>query len=158
MLTQVFATDSEYCMLNIAGGRFAWTFLLGFLVTSNINWGIAEFLLNDWAMPRFDGFMRTMDSGGAAGANIAKMTVGFGLPLFVTAWLQASLTRPAGWLSRALVTGSLVSLAAFFGTYTFISGWGNVNWWPLMVTATCDWVSIVIGAVLIGFLQKGGQA
>lgn len=143
-------------MLNISAGRFAWTFLVGFLVTSNINWGIAEFLLNDWAMPRFDGFMRTMESGGADPLNILRMTVGFMLPLFVTAWLQASLPKPAGWVTRALVVATLVSVAGFYGTYTFISGWGNVNWWPLMVTATCDWASIVMGALLIGFLQEGG--
>lgn len=145
-------------MLNIPAARFTWTFIVGFLVTSNLNWGIAEFLLNDWAMPRFDGFMRTMESGGADPLNIVRMSVGFGIPLFVTAWLQASLHRPAGWLMRALVTGTLVSFAAFYGTYTFISGWGNVNWWPLMVTATCDWVSIVAGAVLIGWLQEGGYS
>ena len=115
------------------------------------------FLLNDWAMPRFDGFMRTMETGGGDVVNIVKMMLGFGIPLFVSAWFQASLTRPQGWLNRAIVTGTLVSFGAFYGTYTFISGWGDVNWWPLMVTATCDWVSIVIGAVLIGYLQKGGQ-
>jgi hypothetical protein len=143
-------------MLNISAGRFAWTFLVGFLVTSNINWGIAAFLLNDWAMPRFDGFMRTMETGGGDLSSILRMTFGFMLPLFVTAWLQASLPRPAGWASRAVIVGVLVSIAAFYGTYTFISGWGNVNWWPLMVTATCDMVSIVLGALLIGYLQSRG--
>ncbi len=141
-------------MLNIPAWRFTWTFLVGFLVTSNLNWAIAEVLLNDWAMPRFDGFMRTMESGGADPLNIVRMSVGFMLPLFVTAWLQASLPRPAGWAARAVVTGLL---AAFYGTYTFISGWGNVNWWPLMVTATCDMASIVIGALLIGWLQQSGN-
>ncbi len=144
-------------MLNIPAWRFTWTFLVGFLVTSNLNWAIAEVLLNDWAMPRFDGFMRTMESGGADPLNIVRMSVGFMLPLFVTAWLQASLPRPAGWAARAVVTGLLVSVAAFYGTYTFISGWGNVNWWPLMVTATCDMASIVIGALLIGWLQQSGN-
>ncbi len=144
-------------MLNIPAWRFTWTFLVGFLVTSNLNWAIAEVLLNDWAMPRFDGFMRTMESGGADPLNIVRMSVGFMLPLFVTAWLQASLPRPAGWAARAVVTGLLVSVAAFYGTYTFISGWGNVNWWPLMVTATCDMASIVIGALLIGWLQQSGS-
>jgi hypothetical protein len=50
----------------------------------------------------------------------------------------------------------MVSLAAFFGTYTFISGWGNVNWWPLMVTAVCDMGSIVPGTLLIAWLQTRG--
>lgn len=144
-------------MLNISVSRFVWTFVVGFIVTSNLNWAVAELLLNDWAMPRFDGFMRTMESGGAAAANIIKMTFGFMGPLFVVAWLQASLPRPEGWPARAVFVGVLVSLGAFYGTYTFISGWGNVNWWPLMVTATCDMVTIVAGALLIGWLQQRGS-
>jgi hypothetical protein len=142
-------------MLNITTGRFIWTFLVGFLVCSNLNWGIAEFLLNDWAAPRFDGFVRSGD-GAAAGVNIAKMTFGFMIPLLVSAWWFSTTDKPAGWVARAIYTGSLVSLAAFFGTYTFISGWGNVNWWPLMVTAVCDTVSIVPGTLLIGWLQQLG--
>jgi len=144
-------------VLNIPVSRFVWTFLVGFIVTSNLNWAVAELLLNDWAMPRFDGFMRTMDSGGAAATNIIKMTVGFMGPLFVVAWLQASLSRPTSWPARAVFVSLLVSLGAFYGTYTFISGWGNVNWWPLMVTATCDMVTMVFGALLIGFLQQRGS-
>ena len=136
-------------------GRFVATFLVGFLVTSNLNWAIAELILNPWAMPRFDGFMRTGADGGNA-INIIKMTVGFMLPLLVCAVLTATLTRPAGWLARALWVGFLVSLASFFGTYTFISGWGNVLWLPLMVTAICDLASILVGCVLIGYLQARG--
>ena len=142
-------------MLNISLSRFMWTFLVGFLVTSNLNWAVAELLLNDWAMPRFDGFMRTVETGGADPLNIVRMTLGFMGPLFVVAWLQASLPKPENWARRAIVVALLVSLAAFYGTYTFISGWGNVNWWPLMVTATCDTATMVAGALLIGFLQKG---
>jgi hypothetical protein len=140
-------------MLNIPVFRFIWTFAVGFLITSNLNWAVAEFFLNDWATPQFEGFMRTMESG-ADTTNIIKMSVGFMLPLFVVAWLQASLSNPENWAKRAVFLGVLVSLGAFYGTYTFISGWGNVNWWPLMVTASCDMVTIVAGALLIGFMQK----
>ncbi len=142
-------------MLNISTVRFIWTFLVGFIVTSQLNWGMAEFVLNDWAMPRFDGFMRTVESGGGDPINIARMALGFMGPLFVVALLQAMLTNPQGWAARAVFLGVLVSLGAFYGTYTFISGWGDVNWWPLMVTATCDMVTIVAGALLIGYLQSG---
>jgi len=142
-------------MLNIPLTRFIWTFVVAYLVTSNLNWGIAEFVLNDWAMPRFDGFMRTMETGGADPLNIVRMSLGFMGPLFVVALLQAMLDKPSGWAARAVFLSVLVSLGAFYGTYTFISGWGNVNWWPLMVTATCDMVSIMLGALLIGFMQQG---
>ena len=144
-------------MLNIPVSRFIWTFIVGFLVTSNLNWAVAALILNDWAMPQFDGFMRTMETGGADPWNIVRMTVGFMGPLFVVAWLQASLTSPEHWAKRAVFLGVLISLGAFYGTYTFISGWGNVNWWPLMVTAVCDTVSIVRGTLLIGWLQRVGR-
>ena len=143
-------------MLNITAGRFVWTFVVGFLICSNLNWGIAEFFLNDWSAPRFDGFLRTGSAAGS-GTNIAKMTLGFMLPLFVSAWWFSTTDKPKSWVARAIYTGSLVSLAAFFGTYTFISGWGNVNWWPLMVTAVCDTGSIIPGTILIGWLQQLGR-
>ena len=103
------------------------------------------------------GFMRTMDSGGADPLNITKMSIGFMLPLFVVAWLQASTSKPAGWVARAIFLATLVSIGAFYGTYTFISGWGNVNWWPLMVTAVADTVSIVPGTIFIAWLQRLGS-
>lgn len=135
--------------------RFLWTFLVAFFITSNLNWAVAELLLNPWAMPRFDGFMRTGEDGANA-LNIVKMTVGFMLPLLVCAILIATLSKPAGWLVRGVWVGFLVSLASFFGTYTFISGWGNVNWIPLMVTAVCDLATILVGAVLLAYLQFRG--
>lgn len=143
-------------MLNVPVGKFIWTFLVGFFVCSNLNWGIAEFFLNAWAAPRLDGFMRTME-GGAPGLFIARMSFGFMIPLFVSAWWFASTDKPSGWVARAVYTGSMVSLAAFFGTYTFISGWGDVNWFPLMVTAVCDAASIIPGTLLIGWLQQRGS-
>lgn len=109
--------------------------------------------MNDWSASRFDGFLRSGENA-ASGAAIARMTFGFMIPLFVSAWWFSTTDKPAGRVARAIYTGTLVSVAAFFGTYTFISGWGNVNWWPLMVTAACDTVSIVPGTLLIGWLQQ----
>ena len=143
-------------MLNISTGKFIWTFLIGFFFCSNLNWGIAEFFLNDWSIPYFDGFMRTMEDG-AGGINIAKMSFGFMIPLFVSAWWFSTTDQPAGWVGRAIYTGTMVSFAAFFGTYAFISGWGNVNWFPLLVTAVCDTGSIIPGTLLIGWLQQLGK-
>lgn len=136
-------------MLHSTGPRFVAAWLAGFFLSSNLNWAVAELFLNPWAIPRFDGFMR-MDAGGA---DIARMTVGFAIPLLVAAVLVATLPRPSGWLARSVWAGSLVSLGAFFGTYTFISGWGNVPWWPLMVTAVCDTATLVAGTAVCGFLM-----
>lgn len=137
-------------MLHSTGPRFILAWLAGFFVASNLNWAVAEMFLNPWAIPRLDGFMR-MDAGGA---DIARMTIGFAIPLLVAATLVATLPRPRGWAARSAWAGWLVSLGSFFGTYTFISGWGNVAWWPLMVTAACDTVTLIAGTLLIGFIQQ----
>ena len=101
--------------------------------------------------------MRTADNGGADALNIVKMSLGFMGPLLVVAVVLAMTERPAGWAARAVFVAVLVSVGAFYGTYTFISGWGQVLWWPLMVTATCDLATLVIGALLIAYLQEGGR-
>jgi hypothetical protein len=93
----------------------------------------------------------------AGGADIARMSIGFAIPLLVAATLTATLARPRGWAARAAWSGWLVGLGAFFGTYTFISGWGNVPWWPLMVTAVCDTGTLIAGTLLIGFIQQRGR-
>jgi hypothetical protein len=144
-------------LLHTTPTRFLWTLLLAFLVSSMLNWGIAEFLLNPWATPLFDGFMRSGESAGG-GAAVARMTLGFLLPQAVAAFLWASLPKPAGWAVRAVHAGLLVGIAGFFGTYTFLSGWGNVNWWPLMGAAVADTACVVIGTLLVAFLQRKGNA
>ncbi|MDJ0926559.1 MAG: hypothetical protein QNJ73_02825 [Gammaproteobacteria bacterium] len=133
------------------GMRILGGFIVAFLLSSNLNWAIAEFVLNPWAMPRFDGFMRSGDDG-AAGINILKMTAGFALSQLVVCSLMLMLDKPVGWLSRALVVTGLVCLAGFFGTYTFLSGWGDVNWVPLMGAAIADTVCIGVGAVVFGWI------
>lgn len=139
-------------MLHTTWPRLILTFLAGYFVASNLNWGIAEVLLNPWAMPRFDGFMRVGDDAG--GINIVKMVVGFLIPQFVAVLIAASLPRPAGWAARATYASLLVGFAGFFGTYTFLSGWGNVNWVPLMAAAVADTGCLVIGSLIAGFLQQ----
>ncbi|MSR10018.1 MAG: hypothetical protein EXR82_10970 [Gammaproteobacteria bacterium] len=135
--------------------RLLWTFLVGYFVASNLNWGIAAFLLNPWAMPRFDGFMRVGEAAG--GINIVKMVVGFLLPQFVAVLLAASLSKPSGWAGRATYASLLVGIAGFFGTYTFLSGWGNVNWVPLMAAAVADTSCLILGTLITGYLQQFGK-
>ncbi len=127
--------------------------VLGFLIASNLNWAIAAFVLNPWATPLFDGFMRMGDDG-AAGLNIMKMTLGFLPHLLVSVALLIVLPRPAAWLARAIVATLLVCVPAFFATYTFLSGWGNVNWVPLMGAATADTLCIGIGTVVSGLVMR----
>ena len=143
-------------MLNVPVGKFIWTFLVGFFFCSNLNWGIAEFILNDYLFPRLDGFMREGQLA-ASGANISKMVFGFMLPLFVATWWYSTTDKPANWFARAFYTGLMVSIATWYGAYTFLSGWGNLNWVPMMVTAFCDTASIVPGVILIAWLQRLGN-
>lgn len=142
-------------MLHTTPARFAWTFLVGYLVASQLNWGIAEFFLNDWATPRFDGFMRMGDD---ARSGVGRMVVGFLLPQFVACLLAVSLPKPAGALARAVYAALLVGVAGFFGTYTFLSGWGNVNWVPLMGAAVADTSCLVVGTVVAALLQAWRRA
>lgn len=127
--------------------------LAGFLVASNLNWAIAAFILNPWATPLFDGFMRVGDDG-TSGINIAKMTLGFLPHLLAAVSLLILLPRPASWLARAIVATLLICVPAFYATYTFLSGWGNVNWVPLMGAATADTLCIGIGTVISGWLMR----
>lgn len=120
----------------------------GFVVSSGLNWAIAAYVLNPWAEPLFDGFLRS--GGQAGGAAILRMSVGFMVPLAVVCALTMVLPRPGDWRGRALVATGLVGLAGFFGTYTFLSGWGNVAWWPLMGAALADTVSLLVGALVFG--------
>ena len=139
----------------LGGGRIFLATLLGFVIASNLNWGIATFVLNPWAMPLFEGFMRSGDDG-ASGLNIAKMTLGFLPALLVTVSLLIVLSRPRGWLARSVVSTGLVCFPAFFGTYTFLSGWGDVNWLPLMGAAMADTLCIGIGTVVAGWVMRTG--
>lgn len=141
-------------MLHTTWTRLILSFLVGYFVASNLNWGIAEVLLNPWATPLFDGFMRVGDAAG--GINILKMVAGFLVPQLVAVLIAASLSRPEGWAARAVYAALLVGLAGFFGTYTFLSGWGNVNWLPLMGAAVADTFCLVVGNLVAGFLQQVG--
>jgi hypothetical protein len=140
-------------LLHTTPGRFAWTVLVAFLLASNLNWAIAEFLLNPWATPLFEGFMREGDNA-ARGINIIRMTGGFLLPQAVAVWLSATMPQPSGWAARAVLASLLIGVAGFFGTYTFLSGWGNVNWYPLMGAAVADTGCILVGTLIAAFLQR----
>ena len=132
--------------------RLIVSFLVAYIVASQLNWGIAELILNDWAAPRLDGFLRSGDDAASGGA-IVKLSVGFLVPLLAIAILQTMLERPRGWVARAVFVSMVVSIAAFYGTYTFISGYGNVNLLPLMGFATADTICMVAGALVFGFLH-----
>lgn len=138
---------------NLRWPRILLATVLGFLIASNLNWAIASFVLNPWATPLFDGFMRTGDDG-ASGINITKMTLGFLPHLLVSVSLLIVLPRPSSWLARAIVATLLVCVPAFYATYTFLSGWGNVNWVPLMGAATADTLCIGIGTLVSGFFMR----
>ena len=143
-------------MINITWGRFWLSFLVGYIVTSQLNWGAAEFILNPIVTPMFEGFMRTGDDLG--GAEIVKMTLGFMGPVFVSTVFIAMISQPAHWASRSIFVGVMMSLAAFYGAYSFVSGWGDVLWVPLMITATCDLITLTGGLLVVGYIQDYKKA
>jgi hypothetical protein len=133
--------------------RWFFSFLISFLLTSNLNWAIAELWLNPWAMPAFDGFMRQGEDG-ASVVNILKMSLGFMLPVLAMSIILPLMKTPRNWVRRALLVALLFGVAGFYGTYTFISGWGRVDWIPLMVTATCDTATLFVGALITAYIQR----
>jgi len=125
------------------------SFIVGFVVTSQLNWLIAERWLNPYVTPMFDGFMRT-----GSGINLPGIIIGMALPVVVVTVMLALMREPQRWWTRGLVAGSLVSLTTFFGAYSFLSGWGNVPMRPLMITAVADTISVLVGALVIARIQN----
>jgi hypothetical protein len=139
--------------MSITYTRWFLSFFISFVLTSNLNWAIAELLLNPWLVPAMGDFIRQGEEAATA-ANIMKMSFGFMLSILAMSIILPLMRVPYLWWRRALLVGGLFGLAGFFGTYTFISGWGRVEWFPLMVTAVCDTVTLFVGALIIGFIQR----
>ncbi len=121
----------------------------GFVVTSGLNWFVAEKFLNPIIKPGLAGLMR---SGGDT--QIGVLTGGFALIVAVVAVLTAIVRVPRHWLARGLAVGALVSAAAFFGAYTFLSGWMYLPTAVMCRTAIADSLTVVVGAVIISFIQR----
>jgi hypothetical protein len=128
--------------------RWALSLLAGFVVTTGLNWFVAEKILNPLIKPGLDGLMRT---GGDT--QVGVLTGGFALIVVVVAILTAIVRVPAHWLGRGVAVGALVSAAAFFGAYTFLSGWMYLPTATLCRTAIADSLTVVVGATLISFIQ-----
>ncbi len=128
--------------------RWAGSLLAGFVFTSGLNWFVAEKILNPIIKPGLGGLMRT---GGDT--QIGVLTSGFALIVAVVAVLTAIVRVPTHWLTRGAVVGLLVSAAAFFGAYTFLSGWMYLPTGVMCLTAIADTGTVVLGAVLISFIQ-----
>lgn len=122
---------------------------IGFVFTSGLNWFVAEKILNPIIKPGFGDLMRD-----AGDTQIGVLTAGFALPVVAVAWLCAWLAKPRGWLARGLAAGGIVSMTTFFGAYTFLSGWLRLPTGALCTTAIADTITVVLGAVLIAWIQR----
>ncbi len=134
--------------------RLAVSFVVGYIVTSQLNWLVAEKWLNAYVTPMFAGFMR---EGGDV--NLPAIIIGMMLPVLAVTIVLALLERPRAWWARGLVAGGVVSLTTFFGAYSFLSGWGNVGLRPLLITACADAFTVIVGALVIAAIQgsRGSQ-
>ncbi len=128
--------------------RWVVSLVAGFVVTSGLNWVVAEKFLNPLIKPGLDGLMR---SGGDT--QVGVLTAGFALIVAVVAILTAIVRVPVHWLWRGVAVGALVSAAAFFGAYTFLSGWMYLPTGEMCRTAIADSLTVVVGATLISFIQ-----
>ena len=133
--------------------RLAVSFVVGYIVTSQLNWLVAEKWLNPYVEPMFEGFMR---EGGSI--NLPAILIGMMLPVLAVTIVLALLERPRAWWARGLVAGGLVSLTTFFGAYSFLSGWGNVGLRPLLITACADTFTVIVGALVIAAIQGSRQS
>ena len=128
--------------------RWIGSLLAGLVVTSGLNWFVAEKFLNPLIKPGLDGLMRT-----GADTQIGDLTGGFALIVTVIAILTAIVRVPAHWLGRGVAVGALVASAAFFGAYTFLSGWMYLPTAEMCRTAIADSLTVIVGATLISFIQ-----
>ncbi len=135
--------------MNVSLGRIVLSFVVGFVFTSGLNWFVAEKILNPLIKPGLGPLMRT-----GADTQIAVLTGGFALIVLVLCMLLAMVNRPAHWAARGVAVGGLMSLACFFGTYTFLSGWTVLPTAEMCRTAIADTVTVMAGAIVIAFVQR----
>jgi hypothetical protein len=135
----------------ISYARWFLSFFVGFILASNLNWAITA-LLTPWVGQALSGFLRQNTEADVA-VSIIKTCFGFMLPILAMSIILPLMRVPFSWWRRALLVGGLFGLAGFFGTYTYISGWGGVEWFPLMVIAISDTTTLIVGALIIGFVQ-----
>ena len=136
----------------MSSARWITSLLVGYVFTSGLNWFVAEKILNPIIKPGFGSLMRD-----ATDTQIGVLVAGFALPVFAVACLCALLARPSGWIGRGLTAGGLISLASFFGSYTFLSGWLRLPTGVMCTTAIADSITVMLGALVIAWIQQGGR-
>ena len=136
----------------MSAARWITSFVVGYVFTSGLNWFVAEKILNPIIKPGFGPLMRD-----ATDTQVGVLVAGFVLPVLAVAWLCAWLARPAGWMGRGLAAGGIVSMASFFGSYTFLSGWLRLPTGVMCTTAIADAATVMLGALVIARIQQGGR-
>lgn len=134
---------------SISVGRWSASLLVGYFATSGLNWFVAEKILNPIIKPQFGSLMRDQSD-----TQIGVLVMGFTLPVIAVALLLPLMRAPQIWWQRSLAVGAIVSGATFFGAYTFLSGWLRLPTGALCTTAIADSVTIILGALLIGWIQR----
>ncbi len=130
--------------------RWLISFVIGYFIASGLNWFVAERFLNAIIKPGFGPLMRTGET-----TQVSVIVSGFALLMLIVSLLVALLRAPNGWLARGLGAGVLVSLL-LFGAYTFLSGWLTLPTREMCLTATADSITLVIGAVIVAWVQDRG--
>ncbi len=136
----------------MSAARWITSFVVGYFFTSGLNWFVAEKILNPIIKPGFGSLMRD-----ATDTQVGVLIAGFVLPVLAVAWLCAWLARPTGWIGRGLTAGGIISMASFFGSYTFLSGWLRLPTGVMCTTAIADSITVMLGALVIAWIQHGGR-
>jgi hypothetical protein len=140
--------------MRVSWGRWLFSFVIGYVVASGSNWFVAERFLNPIIKAGFGDLMRT--GGTTTAGDITNISAGFALLMLIVSLLVALLRAPDAWAKRGLTAGVLVSLA-LFGVYTFLSGWLTLPTREMCLTASTDSVTIILGAVLMAYIQDWRQ-
>lgn len=138
--------------MRVSVGRWLVSLVLGYLVASAVNWAVAEKYLNAVIKPGFGDLMRTNST-----AQVGVIVGGFALLMLVLSLTCALLRAPDRWLPRGLVAGALVSLG-LFAAYTFLSGWLALPTREMCLTASADSLTVILGAVVMTFVQDWRRA
>jgi Na+/H+ antiporter NhaC len=93
----------------------------------------------------------------ASSPRLATLAAGYLLIAVVMALLYPRLQVGASWLSRSVIAGALVGLAAFPGTHTVISGYTTIDATGFVISGLLDSAGPIVGMIAIGYIYQRAE-
>lgn len=88
----------------------------------------------------------------ASSPQLPALIGGYLVIAFVMALLYPRLQIGSSWLSRGLLGGALVGLAAFLGTHMVITGYTTIDAAGFVVSGLLDSLGPIVGMLAIGYV------